>query len=177
MDDLGNDSGFQTVFRDLLAVVVFVLLLALAALILLINDPSQKKQLKDEVPGELRVEMYWPDDSISDVDLWVQAPGGSPIGFSSMVGPTWNLLRDDLGTPSSDASGRNYELAFSRGIPQGEYTINVHLWRKDASEHVPVNVIVYQVNRAKRNYENDETYGKHERKMLFTRDFETLCPK
>jgi hypothetical protein len=50
---------------------------------------------------------------------------------SNQGGQTFNLLRDDLGG-EGDASKENYEITYSRSIPQGEYIVNVHMyrWRK-----------------------------------------------
>ena len=39
----------------------------------------------------------WPPELDSDVDLWVQAPGDVPVGYSNKGGAVFNLLRDDLG--------------------------------------------------------------------------------
>jgi hypothetical protein len=72
--------------------------------------------------------MRWPDAADTDVDLWVQGPGDVPVGYSNKGGRLFNLLRDDLGL-QSDAAKINYESSFSRGIVEGEYVINVHLYK------------------------------------------------
>ena len=77
------------------------------------------------------VEANWPPDMDSDVDLWVQAPGDMPVGYSNKGGAVFNLLRDDLGQ-QLDLSGLNYESSYSRGIVPGEYTVNLHLYRNRA---------------------------------------------
>ena len=78
----------------------------------------------------------------SDVDLWVQAPGDLPVGYSNKGGAVFNLLRDDLGH-QLDLSGLNYESSYARGIVPGEYTVNLHLYRNRAADSdVPVTVIV-----------------------------------
>ena len=89
--------------------------------------------------GTLRAEMFWDDALNTDIDLWVDGPVGPPVGFSNLGGPLWNLLRDDLGRCSPedvlaqmcstfDASGRNMEIAYTRGIYDGEYIINARLF-------------------------------------------------
>jgi hypothetical protein len=40
----------------------------------------------------------------------------------------FNLLRDDLGK-AQDLTDNNYEVACSRGLPPGEYVVNVHMYR------------------------------------------------
>lgn len=98
-----------------------------------IDPPSQ---------GTLRVEMFWDDKQNIDVDLWVDGPVGDPVGYSNLGGPLWNLLRDDLGT-NSDVSGRNMEIAFTRGIWDGEYQVNSHLYNlKEGTLPVRVRVVV-----------------------------------
>lgn len=135
----GDDS--DTVFRD-------VIMLALAGFVALVivmlphlNPPGAKQAEDSEPPGNVIMEIRWPDDLDADVDLWVQAPGDVPVGYSNKGGLIFNLLRDDLGK-RADATGMNYEVAYSRGIPPGEYTVNLHLYRNVSGVYpVPVTVV------------------------------------
>jgi hypothetical protein len=134
----GDDTG--TVFRDtiMLALAGFV---ALVILMLPYLNPKQTRSAENvEPPGNVIVEARWPDDLDSDVDLWVQAPGDIPVGYSNKGGVIFNLLRDDLGR-RADATGMNYEVSYSRGIPPGEYTVNIHLYRNTA-QVVPIPVTI-----------------------------------
>ena len=126
----------------------FGMLLAggLAVLLLLlifhINKPGELARGDLEVQPSVIVEITWPPGWNTDVDLWVQAPGDVPVGYSNKGGLIFNLLRDDLGRVG-DPTGINYEIAFSRGIPPGEYTVNVHLFRNaEGTLPVPVNAVV-----------------------------------
>ena len=56
-----------------------------------------------------------------------QAPGDVPVGYSNKSGKIFNLLRDDLG--SQDITDYNYEVAYTRGTPGGEYVVNLHMYR------------------------------------------------
>ena len=86
--------------------------------------------------------MHWPSNQAVDVDLWVKAPGEFPVGFWNQGGEIFNLLRDDLGIVG-DATDENYEIVYSRGIPQGEYIVNVHMYGPlPPGVTVPVNVVV-----------------------------------
>jgi hypothetical protein len=76
----------------------------------------------------------------TDVDLWVEAPGDVPVGYSNKGGVIFNLLRDDLGG-QSDVTDINYEVSYSRGVPAGEYTVNAHLYR-DISGRLPIPISV-----------------------------------
>jgi hypothetical protein len=94
-----------------------------------------------EPPGNVMIEARWPDQLDTDVDLWVQAPGDVPVGYSNKGAAVFNLLRDDLGA-LADATNMNYEVSYSRGMPAGEYTVNLHLYRNTSqAARVPVTVV------------------------------------
>ena len=140
LDDFHSDSS-GTVFRDvlMLALIGFV-----AMVIMLLPHISKTQEEVEEhtPPGNVVIEMHWPDELPVDVDLWVQAPDDVPVGFWNQGSQYFNLLRDDLGM-EGDASGRNYEVSYSRGILAGEYTVNVHMYGKvPAGIVVPVRVVV-----------------------------------
>lgn len=140
LDYLDEDT-WGTVFRDviLLALIGFVAMV----IMLLPHIIAAKKQTEEHTaPGNVIVEIHWPTDLPVDVDLWVQAPRELPVGFWNLGGHTFNLLRDDLGT-EGDATDENYEVSYSRGIPPGEYVVNVHMYGPPPrSGTVPVNVVV-----------------------------------
>lgn len=103
--------------------------------IVLIHFIGEKKE-DDKSPqqGSLIVELYWNDALETDLDLWVKAPDDVPVGYSNMGGRYFNLLRDDLGSDGRhDISGKNMEIAVSRGLPEGEYIVNVHLFMLDGA--------------------------------------------
>lgn len=136
-----EDEPSGTVFRDvlMLALIGFV-----AMVIMLLPHLSEKRDENRDThsPGNVVVEIHWPDDLPVDVDLWVQAPRDVPVGFWNQGSRFFNLLRDDLGL-ENDATGRNYEVSFSRGIPTGEYTVNVHMYGTvPLGVRVPVRVVV-----------------------------------
>ncbi|MGE5147620.1 MAG: hypothetical protein ACM3N5_12785 [Candidatus Eiseniibacteriota bacterium] len=140
LDDFDED-GTGTVFRD---VITLALLGFVATVILLLPHVHPEAKTADAVsmPGNVMVEIRWPDELDADVDLWVQAPGDVPVGYSNKGGKIFNLLRDDLGT-KGDATGLNYEVSYSRGIPPGEYVVNVHLYRNNTQlTEIPVTTVV-----------------------------------
>jgi hypothetical protein len=135
----GDETG--TVFRDviMLALAGFVAMVVL--LLPHLNPPGEAAEDDTAPPGNVIVEITWPDGIDADIDLWVEAPGDRPVGYSNKGGTIFNLLRDDLGN-RSDVTGLNYEVTYSRGIPSGEYTVNVHLYRNTASiSPIPVTVV------------------------------------
>jgi hypothetical protein len=136
-----NNDG-DIVFRDIitLALCGFV---SMVVMILPHLNPSAKADAIESVasPGNVIVEIRWPDGHDADVDLWVQAPGDVPVGYSNKGGAIFNLLRDDLGRVG-DPTNQNYEISFSRGLPPGEYTANVHLYRNPSGQPVDVTMAV-----------------------------------
>jgi hypothetical protein len=140
VDEFAEES-MGTVFRDvlMLALIGFV-----AMVIMMLPHLSEPKQKSDEhrSPGNVVVEIHWPNDLPVDVDLWVQAPNDVPVGFFNQGSEHFNLLRDDLGT-EGDATNLNYEVSYSRGIKAGEYIVNVHMYGPvPGGITVPVDVVV-----------------------------------
>ena len=139
----------DTLFRDVLSL---ALLGFIAVIILLLPhvDPKGVEQASNSpAPGNLIVEITWPDEMNADVDLWVQAPGDIPVGFSNKGGVLFNLLRDDLGK-DMDLSPINHETAITRGIIAGEYVIHAHAYRTDGSNPPPIEIqTVVSVKKSK----------------------------
>jgi hypothetical protein len=147
LDQDEDETG--TVFRD----VIMLALAGFVAMVILllphINPPGRAAQENTQPPGNVIVEVRWPDELDCDVDLWVEAPGDIPVGYSNKGGVIFNLLRDDLGR-RADATGMNYEVSYSRGIVGGEYTVNVHLYRNAAGVFpIPVTVVTSVKKSAK----------------------------
>ena len=136
--DLSDDEDQGTVFRDVLMLVLFGFVTIVVLILPHLNPPEAAADATP--PGNVVVEMRWPDDIDADVDLWVQAPGDTPVGYSNKSARYFNLLRDDLGK-DNETTGLNFEVAFSRGTPAGEYTVNAHLYRNQ-SARTPIEVVV-----------------------------------
>jgi hypothetical protein len=141
LDQFDDEDVNGTVFRD---VITLALCGFVAVVILLLPhlNPKQEAQaaVASTVPGNVMVEARWADELDTDVDLWVQAPGDVPVGYSNKSGVIFNLLRDDLGR-NADPTQLNYEVSYSRGVPPGEYTVNLHMYR-NKSKVAPVKVTV-----------------------------------
>lgn len=135
-----SDDGGGTIFRDVIMLALMGFVVIVVLLLPHINPSSQKDNIDINPPGNVIVEIKWPNDLDTDVDLWVQGPGDVPVGYSNKGGVLFNLLRDDLGQ-QADATNINYENAFSRGIVEGEYIVNLHLYRNQSGV-MPIEVIV-----------------------------------
>ncbi len=129
-----NDGSI--VFRDviLLALTGFISMVVL--LIPFVNPPTEEEK-SSVPPGNVIVELFWDNNRDVDIDLWVRAPEDIPVGYSNKGGLFFNLLRDDLGK-YKDNTPVNYEVSYSRGINEGRYTANLHLYREDKEPFVPI---------------------------------------
>lgn len=108
--------------RDLLLVIITILLIFQNPPV-----PPEAKAAATESPGNVAVTATWADGPV-DVDLWVTGPGeAQAIGYSNRAGKLFNLLRDDLGN-TNDSLPVNYENAYSRGLPAGQYVVNIHCY-------------------------------------------------
>ena len=136
-----EEETTDTVFRD----VILLTLVGFVAMVIMLLPHIQKKEEDSEdhkAPGNVIVELHWPSDMNVDVDLWVKGPKSTPVGFWNQGNDVFNLLRDDLGT-EGDATNENYEISYSRGIPPGEYIVNVHMYGVVPSGiEVPAKVVV-----------------------------------
>ncbi|UCH74185.1 MAG: hypothetical protein JSU82_18075 [Rhodospirillales bacterium] len=138
--DLFDEGDDGTVFRDVIMLALLGFVTIVVLLLPHLNPPT--KPTDEQQPGNIIVELHWPDDMNTDVDLWVKAPGDKPVGYSNRGGRVFNLLRDDMGHVN-DVGKLNYEIAFSRGAPQGEYIVNLHLYsNSDGRKVVPTQVTV-----------------------------------
>lgn len=137
-DPILEDDG--TVFRDILMLTLLGFVTIVVLLLPHLNPP--RADASAEPAGDVVVEARWADELRSDVDLWVQGPGDRPVGYARKSGSVFDLLRDDLGL-SRDLTSLNYEFAFSRGAPAGEYVVNLHLFNSNGEAlPIPVNVVV-----------------------------------
>ena len=136
MENNGLSNENDVVFRDviLLALTGFISMVIL--LIPFVNPPTEEES-SSIPPGNVIVELFWDDKRDVDIDLWVQAPDDIPVGYSNKGGLFFNLLRDDLGI-YKDNSPVNYEVSYSRGISDGVYIANVHLYREDKAPFQPI---------------------------------------
>jgi hypothetical protein len=134
LDQLLDDDA--TVFRDVLMLTLLGFVTIVILLLPHLNPPEAQASAKPA--GNVVVEARWADGLRSDIDLWVQGPGDQSVGYSRKSGAVFDLLRDDLGA-SRDLTDLNYEFAFSRGAPAGEYAVNLHLFGANG-ETLPITV-------------------------------------
>lgn len=131
-----SDEILGTVWRDTTLNLLCVFVILTAIVLPYINPPVEADKM--DPPGSIMAAISWPEGNV-DVDLWLSGPGEpTPVGYSNKGGLLWNLLRDDLGTVP-DYTPLNYEHAFTRGMPPGDYLVNVHCYR---CSNFPVEVLL-----------------------------------
>jgi hypothetical protein len=123
------DEETLTVWLDTALLMLGGFVLMTVLMMTVMNPPAKSSEAEGvPAPGNVIIEAQWPDKLDADVDLWVQGPGDRPVGYSNKSGKLFNLLRDDLGR-AQDMTDYNYEVAYSRGTPAGEYIVNLHMYR------------------------------------------------
>jgi hypothetical protein len=122
------DEETLTVWLDTALLMLGGFVLMAVLMMTVMNPPAKSSEAGVQSPGNVIIEAQWGDKLDADVDLWVEAPGDVPVGYSNKSGQVFNLLRDDLGR-AQDVTDYNYEVAYSRGMPAGEYIVNVHMYR------------------------------------------------
>ena len=121
-----GDSGTSTVFRDIVFLMVFSLIVIIFILTFLINRTNRPEEIP--LRTEILIEATWPTGAAHDVDLWAMGPDGIPVGWGLFAaGRSLNLERDDRGK-INDSSQLNYEWMSIRNLEPGEYVVNIHLY-------------------------------------------------
>ncbi len=140
LDD-DDQAGIEIVWKDLPFNALLAMLFLVTMLMVLVNPPQEEDASEEQTPGNVIVELVWDSGRNVDLDLWVQAPGDKPVGYSNKSGQVMNLLRDDLGK-QGDLTDVNLENAYSRGIVEGEYCVNVHYFRDDGQGPINATVVI-----------------------------------
>jgi hypothetical protein len=132
-----NDRLTPVLFawNDLLLSLLACLLVA--AFLISVQKKHEADTATDRSAGNASVYVWWADNIDTDVDTYLRSPDGDRVFFAHKSGTVWSLLRDDLGLPN-DLTPHNFENGFARGLPPGEYTVNVNVYRN--SDVYPVAV-------------------------------------
>jgi hypothetical protein len=119
------------------------------------DDAAKAKQEHLKNASLYLIKMSWPEDSDDDVDLYVGDPAHHLVFFKTMQSGLLSLDRDDTGRGSNTFSlpdGRkvtsawNEERVSIRGIIEGEYIVNVHMYRKSSNAPTKVEVGLYKTD-------------------------------
>src|SRR4030088_2864684 len=81
--------GMNVSFRDMLFLLVFAYLVVGA--VALAHVRKQQEEVSGITPpGAVIVDIQWDNSVDADVDLWVEAPGDVPVGYSNKSGIIFN---------------------------------------------------------------------------------------
>lgn len=128
-----------TAVADLSLLVAMTFIVITLIVIVFLADPKEEDDVSP--PGELFIEVVWPPELNVDVDLWVQVPGETPVGYSNLGGVSANLNRDDLGN-YHDPLPVNYEYTTIRKVKAGAYVVNVHYFASHVPRQAPPSIEV-----------------------------------
>lgn len=135
---------------------LFLICLGFAALFILsyvqIKEKNTKSKHDIEIKAEFIITVTWPSDQDCDVDTYVQDSNENLVFFKSRESGLMHLDRDDLGYKNDSINNQlqhneNREVVTLRGISEGEYVVNVHMFNKRKVEHTtPVTVRLEKIN-------------------------------
>ena len=153
MKKRGEFPGIATVDVCINLVLVFAVLLKLSLLAINVQSAeSAQKRVKSNALFLIKV--VWPGESDDDVDTYVSDPVSHLVFFKRLQDGLMNLDRDDTGSSSNMITlpdGRVVKSAYNeeqveiRGIVEGEYIVNVHMYRKASPTPTKVIVTLYKV--------------------------------
>lgn len=144
-----NNTSFLDLLFNTLVGFVFLFIISF----LLINPSIKKADIKTK--AEFVISVTWDDNSIDDVDTWLQDPVGNLLHFRQKDVGLAHLDRDDLGAINDTIildDGRrieynhNQELTTIRGFLTGEWVLNVHMYNKRDANPTLVEVRIDKLN-------------------------------
>ena len=142
-------------FTDLLFNVLIGFAFLFIIAFILINPIKEEAQIKAK--AEFMVIMEWNAKSNYDIDLWMQDPLNTIVGFPNKESGWLHLDKDDLGASNDTVTMRdgtiktiylNREIMTVRGIAPGEYIVNIHLYSTKGRNTgpMPVHVEILKIN-------------------------------
>jgi hypothetical protein len=148
MKSRGEFPGIATVDVCINLVLVFAVLLKLSLLAINVQSAeSAQKRLKSNALFLIKV--VWAGECEDDVDTYVSDPLAHLVFFKRLQDGLMNLDRDDTGSSNNMITlpdGRVVKSAYNeeqveiRGVIEGEYIINLHMYRK--ANPIPTKVVV-----------------------------------
>ena len=129
--------GSSVAFTDLLFNIVVGLAFLFLLAFILMNPIAKDKDIEEK--SDYIIILTWDDESGDDIDLWMRDPLGNILSFRNREDALMHLDRDDLGLSNDKVElpeggyvyvYRNKEVASLRGVHEGEYLVNVHVYNK-----------------------------------------------
>lgn len=148
-----NITFFDLLFNTVLGFTFFF-----AICLILMNIQKAKTDPNIKTKAEFVITLTWDSNAEGlgdDIDLWIEDPEDNIIFFKNKELGLSHLDRDDLGNTNDSiitADGRkisipiNQEIGTIRGIIPGEWTVNIHMYRKRIKEPSNVEVKIEKLN-------------------------------
>ncbi len=153
MKNRGEFPGIATVDVCINLVLVFAVLLKLSLLAINVQSAeSTQKRLQSNALFLIKV--VWAGECDDDVDTYVSDPLSHLVFFKRLQDGLMNLDRDDTGSSNNMITlpdGRVVKSAYNeeqveiRAIIEGEYIVNLHMYRKATPTPTKVIVTLYKV--------------------------------
>lgn len=139
-------------FTDLLFNVLLTFTFLFLIALLLLNPPAKSGIIDPK--AEFIVTVSWPDGNPNDIDVWASGPEGKKVWYKRAQDGLMHLDRDDRGLANDTqlVNGQeinnpiNQEVLTIRGRPPGEFVVNIHYFKSETEQEVPVTVYLAEVN-------------------------------
>lgn len=145
----------NTGFLDLLFILVICMTGLFVLSFLIMSEQSKEDDSNIKTKAEYIITVVWPDGMLDDVDTWLMDPRGQKLHFRNKNIETAHLDRDDLGMVADfiiDANGNkikyvhNQEITTIRVPVEGEWVLNLHMFRKRGTTPTTVEVKMDKLN-------------------------------
>jgi len=164
-----SNLAFSDMILNLLMGIIAMFVLAF----LMINPVSNSGLVTP--PNVFMIEIFWDDESLTDIDLYTRGPDGTLVYYSRKDGHYFSLERDDLGANSDTYKlngevikiKRNYEVITFSELPPGEYIVNAHYFSVGGPP-VEVKVKVTQITPFILIYQGDAVITPREETTLLS---------
>ena len=153
----------NTAFLDIL----FNTLLGFVALFFLafvqMNPKEEENKKNIESKAEFVITFTWNSEHDDDVDAYVEDPQGHLVMFKRREDGLMHLDRDDLGHRNDIIQSgeetiqyaENQEIVTIRGIIEGEYTVNAHMYLKKHPNVTTVKITLEKLRPYKKIIERE----------------------
>ena len=142
-------------FYDMLTnmMLLFVSLFVLAFIQMAIKKEKTKTS-KTEIPAQFLITTTWPKEFNDDVDSYLLMPNNQLVffqrkndGFASLEYDCIPKQTETIQTKNGPVTSNEHrELITIRKTLEGEYIMNVHMYKKDSDLPTPVNVRIEKIN-------------------------------
>jgi hypothetical protein len=141
-----NNTSFLDLLFNFLLATVILLVIAVSFII------TEQNKADIEMNAEFVITLEWDGEQNNDVDIWIEDPYEKVLWYRNRETGVMHNDRDDKGhIDDVYKDGRiiriNQEIVTFRGILEGDWTINVHLYRvgnKDLDK-LPTDVTVTMI--------------------------------